>query len=103
MFKMSSAILAIALSYASTASAAYYPGYCDEAACTPFLLTNSYVPSKAVSLAQLNGAVVGDTIELDHTRNGPSCTYFYIVWTVNHAPVVNSTNLTTDGTIYCEQ
>jgi hypothetical protein len=103
MFKMSSALLAIALSYASTASAAYYSGYCDESACTPFLVTNSYVPSKAVSLAQLDGAAVGDTIELDHTRNGPNCSFFWIIWTVNHTPVVNSTDLTTDGTVHCEQ
>ena len=101
MTKLLLALTIAVLSYASSASAAYYSGYCDESACTPFLVTNSYIPSKAVSLAQLNSAHVGDTIELDHTRNGPNCVYFFITWAVVTAPVANSTDLSTDGDVYC--
>ena len=88
--------LILALGLLGSAAAAYYGADCTEAACYPFLSTNSYVQQKAVAVAASNNAAVGDIISVSGAYNYyyPDCWYSIYRWQVNQVPTLNSSHLT---------
>ena len=84
----------VAIPMISMASSSYSV-QCTGAACQPFTPANSYVLQLAVSSAQQHQAVVGDHSSVFYIPGATSrCEEVDMDFTVNRAPVLNSTNLT---------
>jgi hypothetical protein len=81
----------VAMLTCSSALAANYEAACNVPACLPFNTSNSYVVQFAVTTAQNNGAVVGDSIAIE--RATATCEVRVIEWEVIDAPVLNSSDL----------
>ena len=83
-------VFIVSVTAAGYASAATYVTECDT--CSPFDGTSASVQNAAVAAAQNHGAVVNDTIAVQH------CSSAHLLreadFTVNSTPVTNSANLT---------